>query len=124
MLINLSNHPFEDWDEKQKQTAMSAYGVVEDLPFPEVDPAAHTQVVAKLAADYLNTCIIKFGNTFCDTDSIHISGEPCFLFHFVTLSKVHGIPCISSTTRRLVTNEANIKTAIFHFVQFRNYYQK
>jgi len=121
MLINLSNHPFEDWDEKQKQAAMSAYGVVEDLPFPEVDPAAHTQVVAKLAADYLNTCIIKFGNTFCDTDSIHISGEPCFLFHFVTIAKAKGINCICSTTKRMVSNQGNTKTMVFNFVNFRNY---
>lgn len=121
MLINLSNHPFEDWDKKQKEVALSKYGAVEDLPFPEVDPAADTQSVAQLAAQYLTMSVVKFGKLVQTTDAVHISGEPCFLYHFVNLSKDHGITCICSTTHRLVSNEGNIKTTFFQFVQFRKY---
>lgn len=121
MLINLSNHPFEDWDKKQKEVALSKYGVVEDLPFPEVDPAADTQAVVQLAAQYLTMCMVKFGKTAQTTDAVHISGEPCFLYHFVTIAKTKGINCICSTTKRTVTNQGNIKTMVFNFVNFRNY---
>lgn len=38
MLINLSNHPYEKWDETQKQAAIEAFGRVEDYPFPPIDP--------------------------------------------------------------------------------------
>jgi len=121
MLINLSNHPFEDWDKKQKEVALSKYGRVEDLPFPEVDPAADTQTIAQLADHYLTSCIGKFGKAVQTTNAIHISGEPCLLFHFVTIAKAKGINCICSTTKRMVSNQGNTKTMVFNFVNFRNY---
>jgi hypothetical protein len=123
MLINLSNHPFEKWDNAQKEAAILAFGIVVDLPFPEVDPMMDTAKVDELATDYLLQCVAKLGVSKDKTNAVHISGEPCFLFRFVTLAKSHGIPCVCSTTRRLVTNEGNIKTSIFQFVQFRKYFK-
>ena len=35
MIINLSNHPKETWQEKQLQAAR-AYGELVDLPFPQL----------------------------------------------------------------------------------------
>lgn len=121
MLINLSNHPFEKWEEKHQQAAFGQFGIVEDFDFPDVDPNANTDAVSQLAAEYLSACITKLETTDGNSDAIHISGEPCFLFQFVTLAKAHGIPCVCSTTQRLVTNDGNIKTSIFQFIQFRNY---
>jgi hypothetical protein len=121
MLINLSNHPFEKWDEVHKQAAFKQYGIVEDFPFPDVDPNATTGEVAKLAAGFVAECVTKLQTTDGNPDAVHISGEPCFLFQFVTLAKAQGISCACSTTRRLVTNNGNIKTSVFQFVQFRKY---
>jgi hypothetical protein len=121
MLINLSNHPFEKWDDAHKQAAFSHYGIVEDFAFPEVNPNADTDEVTRLAAEYLSACITKLETTDGKKDAIHISGEPCFLFQFVTLAKAQGILCVSSTTRRLVTSEGKIKTSVFQFVNFRKY---
>lgn len=122
MLINLTNHPFEKWDEKQKETALSQFGIVEDILFPEIDPLTNTKAVEELAKKYVSTCFIKMANTIDSKNAVHISGEPCFLFQFVTLAKGHGILCICSTTKRIVTNKDNIKTSVFQFQQFRNYY--
>jgi hypothetical protein len=122
MLINLSNHPFEKWDEKHQQAAFREFGIVEDFDFPEVNPNADTDEVTRLAAEYLLACITKLETTDGKKDAIHISGEPCFLFQFVTLAKAQGISCVCSTTPRLVTNEGNTKISNFHFYQFRKYY--
>lgn len=121
MLINLSNHPFDKWDEKQKQIALDQFGAVEDMTFPEIDPMADTEKVASLASEYLFRCKAKLTESKNEGNAVHISGEPCFMFLFVTLAKKHNIPCVCSTTQRLVTNNGNIKTSIFEFVRFRKY---
>ncbi len=121
MLINLSNHPFKDWEVGHQKTAQVLYGQVEDIPFPGVDPKADTSSIVLLAAKYVKKCKIRFGGSLHTNDAVHISGEPCFLFHFIRLAKDQGIPCVCSTTQRLVTNNGNIKTSVFQFVQFRNY---
>ncbi len=121
MLINLSNHPFIDWEMEHQKTAKVLYGHVEDIPFPDVDPKADTSSIALLAAKYVKRCKVKFGDSLHPNDAVHISGEPCFLFHFVRLAKDQRISCVCSTTQRLVTNNGNIKTSVFQFVQFRNY---
>lgn len=121
MLINLSNHPFDEWDELHKSSALAKYGSVEDLLFPEIDPNAETDEITRLADHYVSIYLKRFNNIIGIENVVHISGEPCFLFHFVTLAKLKGITCICSTTRRLVTNKGNIKTTIFQFVQFRKY---
>ncbi len=121
MLINLSNHPFGKWDELHKLAAFKQFGIVEDYAFPDVNPNATTAEVAELAEGYVTECVTKLQTTDGKPDAIHISGEPCFLFQFVTLAKAQGITCVCSTTRRLVTNNGNIKTSVFLFVQFRNY---
>ena len=36
-MINFTNHPYEMWDEKQKEAA-SMYGDIKEIPFPPVDP--------------------------------------------------------------------------------------
>lgn len=121
MLINLSNHPYETWDEKQKQTAITEFGNVNDLIFPDVDPLANTDDIVRLAAKYYDECKYKLENSSDKINSVHISGESCFLFQFVTIAKAQGVHCICSTTRRLVINKGNKKTSIFQFVKFRNY---
>jgi hypothetical protein len=52
MLINLSNHPYREWSEKQKETARKQYGTVQDMTFPMVDPAATTDEVKEIALNF------------------------------------------------------------------------
>jgi hypothetical protein len=121
MLINLSNHPFDEWCETQRMIATSFYGITEDIIFPEIEPNLITEEVKNLSAHYLEECIKILRFSMDSINAVHISGEQCFVFHFVTLAKAQGINCVCSTTRRLVENEGNMKTSFFQFVQFRNY---
>ena len=122
MLINLTNHPHEKWGVKQKEIALSQFGSVENLSFPEIDPLINIEVVSSIADQYLSICITKLAATNDQSNAVHISGEPCFLFQFVSKAKANKLPCICSTTRRIVTNDNNIKTSIFQFEQFRSYF--
>jgi len=121
MLINLSNHPFDSWDEQHKSEAFRIFGSVTDIAFPEVDPNASTGEVVILANMFLNDCMAKLLHSTDVTNAVHISGEPSFLFWFVTLAKSKEIVCVCSTTKRIVTNHENVKKSVFHFVKFRSY---
>ena len=121
MLINLSNHPFKNWNKKQKSIALDQFSAVADIPFSEIDPMADTEEVALLASEYLSQCKAKLAESKDGNNAVHISGEPSFLFQFVTLAKAQRICCICSTTLRMVKNDGNIKTSIFQYVQFRKY---
>lgn len=122
MLINLSNHPYEKWDQKQLRVAIDKYGSVKDIQFPAIDSMADSEHVFNLAAEYLALCKNIGLHDTSSPIAIHIAGELCFVFHFVTLAKFCNLMCICSTTQRVVTEEKNIKTSIFEFVRFRNYF--
>lgn len=120
MLINLSNHPFEQWSEKQKQTAIQLYGNVTDIEFPQINPHADDIEVLKIAENYLS----KILHSNHDKNLvIHIMGELCFCFTLVQLLQKHGITCVASTSVRNVVQKENIKTTVFEFCRFREYPQ-
>ena len=52
MLINLTNHPFTQWCDKQLEAART-YGEIMDIPFPEVDENANEIYISALADEYL-----------------------------------------------------------------------
>lgn len=118
ILINLSNHPFKTWGEKQKEAAKK-YGDVIDIPFPDIDPDAER--LDQLVDDYFHK-ITDY--TAPDTDvSLHIMGEMTFVYQLVyNLQEWSFIKCIASTTRRIVTmGPDGVKKSVFEFVRFREY---
>ncbi|RLD44197.1 MAG: CRISPR-associated protein [Bacteroidetes bacterium] len=123
MLINLSNHPSEKWQQSQKELAKAKYGLVQDLSFPEVPPIASTEEVGKLAKELFK----KITNIFdqCANEhmpnAVHIQGEFTLVYALVTMLKTSGISCIASTSSRNVSNDGDKKIIIFDFVQFREY---
>lgn len=121
MLINLSNHPSLNWQHPQINAAENKYDSVTDIPFPDIDPELDTDAVSELATIYLSRCHELLLGSNDNDNAIHVSGEPCFVFQFVTLAKNSGITCICSTTKRVVSSNAEIKTSIFEFVKFRKY---
>ena len=124
MLINLSNHPFDKWDEKQMNAARQAYGEVKDLPFPAVDPRAGTGEIKDLAVKYLHEIMGYFhgNNRSGSPDAVHVQGEFTFVFNLVTLLKKEGITCVASTAMRNVRETGHGEKIIkFDFVQFREY---
>lgn len=121
MLINLSNHPYKSWEEKQRQSVEKQFGNVIDFPFPDIDPMADTEKVASLADTCLLQCKLILMESDGHQDAVHITGEPCFTYAFVNLARANGITCVCSTTHRNVTYNDQIKTSVFQFVQLRCY---
>ena len=115
MLLNLSNHPVSDWPANQLQSAQELYSTVNDIPFPQIDPAMNSDKLEELVKEYI-TKIIQANPT-----AVHIMGELTFTYRLVNKLNAIGIPCIASTTERKAAIENNIKTSQFQFVQFRPY---
>jgi hypothetical protein len=123
MLLNLSNHPYSQWSEKQKETAAALFGDVIDLPFPFVDPEMTTAEVKKLADDYYRQVISLLEKHKNDSkqNAVHIQGEFIFVFHLVTLLKNDSVKCVASTSKRDIQQVGTKKIINFNFIQFREY---
>lgn len=115
MLLNLSNHPSHLWPDNQIQAALKQYDSVEDLPFPQINPAWTSDQVLRLAEEY-EIKIRKISPT-----AVHVMGELTFTFALVSKLQSIGIPCIASTTKRNATEEGNIKQSVFEFIGFRDF---
>lgn len=119
MLINLSNHPSEKWSKEQTDAANSQFGEILDMPFPQVNPEADENEIAVLADQYvekIRTFAIERPVT------VHIMGEMTLTFAIIGRLKSLDIPCVASTTQRLVKEMGDgHKDVVFQFVRFRNY---
>lgn len=127
VFVNCSNHPIRLWGIKQLDAARNLLGITTgyelgyfvddyrliDLPFPTTAPEITTSDIWDLAAKTLR----EIGAT--DDDFLHVMGEMTLTFAVVALSEA---PCYASTSKRIVTDEGNIKTSVFEFVQFRKYH--
>lgn len=117
MFINLTNHPFELWDEKQQEEARK-YGEVEDLTFPVVLPEASSDEVQKLAETYAAFIAKKAA---CEPVVVHVMGEMTFTYAIVSQLKAMNITCLASTTERNTVMIDGKKVSEFKFVRFREY---
>ena len=119
MLINLTNHPSALWDTAQLAAAQQLFGNVVDLPFPDVDPAGDEQYIADLADLYLDK-ILSLANGVIPT--VHLMGEMTLTVALHLRLRSHNIPCVASTTRRIVETLPNgDKKVTFQFNKFRHY---
>ena len=121
MFINISNHPTSKWGPEQLATAEALGGVVQDLPFPAVDPEASTEDIRKLAAEYVADVLAMSDKPVC-----MVSGEFTFTYALVKALLDAGVPCCAATTAREVTEKVAEdgsvqKVANFRFVKFRFY---
>ena len=119
MLVNLSNHKYEQWQVIQKKMAIAKYGIVVDVPFPQIEPDWTSKQVKELATTYLIK-IIEMTKEEVDK-AVHIQGEFTFVFNLVTLLKQHEISCIASTSKRNVKQVGTQKIIDFIFTNFREY---
>ncbi len=119
MLINLSNHPYSEWQEKQKEAAKQ-YGETFDLPFPAIDPTGDELYIESISNKYLEKIIkLKIENK---NITVHLMGEMTFTFSLIQKLHQQEIRCISSTTQRIVENTKDKKKIItFVFERFRSY---
>jgi hypothetical protein len=119
MLINLSNHPSQNWLPEQIAAATAQFGTVEDIPFPYVPPDVDTEGVNNLAQQYFEKIMDDYAHK---TITVHLMGEMTFIVALLRLLQKAQIRVVCSTTKRLVLEEKQgIKTAKFQFIQFREY---
>lgn len=118
LLINLSNHEFSKWSAEQQEAAKE-YGPCEDMAFPAISPDMDSEAIEKLADGYIQK-IVEKNKAYQVT--VHLLGEMAFTHYAVSQLLRLGIPCICSTTARIVIEEADgTKTAQFRFARFRSY---
>lgn len=118
LLINLSNHPYAEWQEEQREAA-KIYGTCIDIPFPQIDPNADDNQLESIVDKYARQ-VKEYVKTYEVT--AHIMGEMCFTYRLIKRLSSIGIRCICSTSYRLVHDEDNGKRYVeFHFKKFRNY---
>ena len=114
--INLSNHPSTKWSKKQLESVPGIATIV-DIPFPQVDPHAHSHTIKSMAKQLVEEIVMEH-----DPAVVHVMGEMVLTYHLVTLFKEKGIMCVASTTERnTIENPDGTKTVRFDFVQFRMY---
>lgn len=119
MLINLSNHSSDKWSKSQTEAAISQFGEIMDLPFPQIEPDATKVNITKIAQDYLAR-VQQIGQP--NDTAIHIMGEMTLTYQLVGMLKDAGYRCYASTTvREVYEQEPGKKTVIFQFVKFREY---
>lgn len=119
MLLNLSNHPSSHWPAGQIAAA-AHYGELRDEPFPAIPPAAAHYEVRAIAERYYHL-IRRLAAE--EVVTVHLMGEMTFAFMLVDMLRQAGIPCVASTSERIVLEEADgRKVSQFQFVQFRSYY--
>lgn len=118
MLINLTNHPYTTWDEKQR-TAAGVYGECVDMTFPNIDPQMDEADVSHLADEYAGR-IVQMG-AGCEL-TVHVMGEFTFCYSLIRRLQNAGVRCVASCTERDVTiAEDGSKATKFHFARFREY---
>jgi len=118
LLLNLSNHPYAVWSERQQQAA-SAYGEVVDIPFPEIPEDIDEDGIEQMANKYIDSIILQSSNRPCN---IHIMGEMTFTYAMVNRLKSLGYTCIASTSKRIVEDRPDgTKNVRFEFCRFREY---
>ena len=120
VFINISNHPFSEWQTDQ-QDAAHRVGTVYDILFPVVPSEWDTQEVAMLVDVYRG----KIKELLPKPDGVsvvHVMGESVFTFMLVSLLLSEKYIVVASTTERVVSYEGDKKISSFKFVRFRKYH--
>jgi hypothetical protein len=103
------------------ERAITQFGSIEDMAFPNVPPDATTEQVNELAKSFLEKILQTIKNTPSVT-AVHLMGEMTFIVSLTRLLQQANIKVVCSTTERIVLAEIDgKKTMQFQFCQFREY---
>jgi NAD(P)H-flavin reductase len=106
------------WDEAQLEAAHK-YGEIEDIMFPGINPNASTEEVRGNAEEYADRI------TAMKPDYVLCQGEHCMVYQVVSILKARGIRVGAACSERRSVEEMKEdgvhKSAVFKFVQFREY---
>ena len=117
--INHTNHPSANWSAAQLSAA-EAYGAVEDIPFPAIEPAADTEEIRELVKENLKKILAS------EPAVVLCQGEFNYTFEMVERLKEIGVPVMAATSKRVVSVEIQAdgstkQISTFKFVRFREY---
>jgi hypothetical protein len=125
MLINYSNHPSENWSEKQRNEAELLYGAIVDFSFPGVPVSYTTEditVMAKNQADQLMAVCKRYTG---EKNAVMCQGEFTLCFAVCSLLQSSGIEVVVAVTERKtvekIEDSKTIKISQFEFAGFRAY---
>lgn len=123
LFINISNHPFEQWDSDQKEAA-EKYGECIDIPFPSVDEEADEDYITTLADEYQDKVLRLIEGYNKRGITVHLMGEMTFSMALLERLKRNYIQCVASTSQRQAIEVGNgRKESVFKFMRFRKYYK-
>ena len=117
MFLNFTNHPAAGWSAEQRRAAL-AYGVILDLPFPDVPPKCSTAEVAVLADAWAARILAMH------PDCVLCQGEMTLTARVVQLLREH--PVVAACSCRCAADWTDAagcthRRAEFRFVRFREY---
>lgn len=119
MFLNFTNHPAASWSAEQRRAAL-AYGVILDLPFPDVPPKCSTAEVAVLADAWAARILAMH------PDCVLCQGEMTLTARVVQLLREHRVPVVAACSCRCAADWTDAagcthRRAEFRFVRFREY---
>lgn len=119
LFLNHTNHPSAKWGELQRRAA-EAFGVVHDMPFPQIPATMDEKDIREIAAENAEK-IIKMNPV-----TVLCQGEFCYTFALTEILKKRGIRVICACSERcsheiLLADGTVNKIMEFRFVRFREY---
>ncbi|SUP43080.1 hypothetical protein [Veillonella criceti] len=118
LFINHSNHPSDNWSEKQRAEAEKV-GAIKDILFPNINPQATLDEVKQLVSIYCAE-IRKL-----EPSVVLCQGEFTYTFHMVNSLKALEIPVVAACSERCVKERMDSKGVhkdiYYEFEQFREY---
>lgn len=114
VLLNLSNHPYEQWGDAQRKAAQALAPEVQDWPFPAVPPEASLEEVEALAKATVAQLPAGLSQAL-------VMGEHTLVPCLVALLQQRGVTCYATTSVRNSQQDGPHKSSRFDFVAFRPY---
>lgn len=119
LFINHTNHPHTKW-QKEQLAAAERFGVIQELPFPQIGADWDEQHVREVAEMQANKIVAL------EPAAVLCQGEFSYTYYLVNLLKKKEITVLSACSERIVkewvdTDGTCKKIACFQFVRFREY---
>ena len=130
MFVNLTNRKYAAWSEKQKEAAVNQFGefITGMEGFPTIYPTESKEDVARAVRATLSDIDGTVRNHGLNPADVAIicQGEMTFIVEFIRRATERGYRCFAATSERKtiekqLSDGTTLKTAVFEFVQFREY---
>jgi len=130
VFVNISNHPIDKWNYKQRKQAeyLSKDGILIDIPFPHIDPNWNDEETRDKAYEFIDNEIVPriFEGKEEDlhkTVVYHIMGEQSFSYYLIDELLMSGEVVVSTTERKIhelaKEDGSKVKISTFEFIRFR-----